>query len=184
MWRMRRSCSPSRQGASRGEAREARITTKEAREEAREEAMAVAVAAAAAAFNCQPRSIRHKSNRRVEDLELQLELVRARIAEIEAEERIQNTPMRERIAEAAKKAWEGDTDRLRASRPPSAVYDMRGPMPPSPPPSLPKTPPPSKRFSNICKPGECRCVACLTPWATGEEKAQTPRSSVPRVPAF
>jgi hypothetical protein len=110
---------------------------------------------------------------RNERLELSVHLAQCRIDKLERDERESNAPIRSRLLEEAEAAWGPD----HASRPPRAVYDMRGPMPPSPPPSPPKTPPSSKRFSNICKqPEECRCVACLTAWATGGRRKSKHRA--------
>ena len=49
---------------------------------------------------------------------------------LDAEERIANAPMRERVAAEAVAAWGPD----HAARPPTAVYDLRSPLQPVPPP--------------------------------------------------
>ena len=60
---------------------------------------------------------------RIQVMELQLE-------KAGATERVANAPMRAKVAADATRVWGGD----HTSRPPAAVYDLRGPLQPVPPP--------------------------------------------------
>ena len=69
-------------------------------------------------------------NAESEKAELEAENLRLKVAVLELQEREANAPKRAELCAAAQKAWGPD----HASRPPTAVYDLRGPLQPVPPP--------------------------------------------------
>ena len=65
----------------------------------------------------------HALAERLEKHDSTIHLLQRRIDQLELTEREENAPIREQLIEKAKAAWGPD----HASRPPAAVYDMRGP---------------------------------------------------------
>ena len=66
----------------------------------------------------------------LEKCELEEQLIESELRVLDLHERERNAPKRAALLAAAVEAWGPD----HASRSPTAVYDLRGPMPPSPPP--------------------------------------------------
>jgi hypothetical protein len=101
------------------EAKEAHSNAREARA-AVQEAAEMAMAKAAAALERVQQKLK-ESEERVQEKELLSYLVKCRIAELEREEWAETCT---KLLAQAEKEWGPD----HASRPPRAVYDMRGPM--------------------------------------------------------